>query len=394
MGKFLHIQIFFLLAMLLCTGCVSNSGKTQTATPTLEQPTPLPTAEQPGPSGALVYLSDHALYRIDLNGQVTQTMSEASNYLQKDTDGLYLINAPSNILLFNGYDPLIGCPTFHELQDCVVTGPDGFFDYNFNNRSAELIRPYTVSNISFSPGGEQFVYAGLEFDTPDYQVHLKLSPAGGGVPNAITTGHVVDTYPSWSLDGKWIAFLRYPSPSPKALQCTPEPVVFDTCTNPLPSLYLIHPNGSGLQKLADNLRLFHSPYNQPAWSPDGQTLAVVSGNPTAYITLVKLSDGSIQTLKDYAPTSAYPVWSPDSSRLAFTTAIDGKDQVVSLAADGSQARIYGSGSLPVWSPDGEWLAYLADREVNGKGLVVISADGQTVIDLHTPAVSTLVLWLK
>jgi Tol biopolymer transport system component len=60
--------------------------------------------------------------------------------------------------------------------------------------------------------------------------------------------------------------------------------------------------------------------------------------------------------------SAFPSWSPDGTRLAYTARIeDGSWQVATMAADGSDIRMLTSGAgvheVPTWSPDGTWLAY-------------------------------------
>jgi Tol biopolymer transport system component len=68
--------------------------------------------------------------------------------------------------------------------------------------------------------------------------------------------------------------------------------------------------------------------------------------------LVQLTDGD----------SAFPAWSPDGSRLAFTIVdSDQAWQIATIAADGSDLQLLTSGAgvheAPSWSPDGSWIAY-------------------------------------
>lgn len=68
--------------------------------------------------------------------------------------------------------------------------------------------------------------------------------------------------------------------------------------------------------------------------------------------LVQLTDGE----------SAFPAWSPDGTRLAYTVGLpDGTWQIATMARDGSDVRVLTSGpgihEVPTWSPDGTWLAY-------------------------------------
>jgi Tol biopolymer transport system component len=387
------ILIFF-------SGCAISATPSQpivaTVSPaTLSIATSTATLEPVLPTGKVIYLAGNSLYQLNLPDQNPIPLTAASEFLQGDATGRYLASTPDGkTLFFSGYDPLFGCSTFRPVFVCAPTGPDGFFALDTTNQSVNLIRPYTISNISLSPDGNQFAYTVLEFETTDYQVHLNLSPVFGGEPTALTSGHVVDTFPSWSPDGKWIAFLRTPSPDPNSPECTPAPEVFDTCTFPYPSLYIIHPDGSGLTKLLNNIRQFTSPYNQPGWSSDSQTLAVVSGSPTAEITLVNISKGTSQKIEGFSPISAAPTWSPIGSLLIFTASGENQSELILYNAENQQTQKLTVGSLPVWSPDAKWLLFTSAGDSKEKGLTILSIDGQTLIDLHIQNVTTKVLWIN
>jgi Tol biopolymer transport system component len=82
--------------------------------------------------------------------------------------------------------------------------------------------------------------------------------------------------------------------------------------------------------------------------------------------------------------SAYPAWSPDGRRLAFTMPqSDGSWQIATMAGDGSHRELLTSGAgvhdTPSWSPDGSWIAYSYSPQVGGSGfrtvLYRIDADG-------------------
>jgi len=377
-----------LACLMLLTACSVESAPIPAVFKATQQ------AQQP--TGKLIYLSEHALHEYNLATKTNTELKAASYYLQHSSTGFYLSLTPNGrVLLFDGYDPLIGCTTFRPIFSCTETGPNGFFTYDMTNDWVNLIRPYTLSNISLSPDGSKLAFTVQEYDTTDYQVHLKLSSIEGGVPDALSASHVVDSFPSWSPDGNWIAFYRAPSPDPDAEPCTPQPGLFDTCSNPYPSLYLIHPDHSGLTQMLTDIRLFYAPYNQPSWSSDSQTLAVISGTSEPRVTFINIADGKTTTLEDIAPSSV-PVWSPTARVAVFSTGgIDELESYLVLYEEASASwRIIAHGGTPVWSPDGNWIAYLDKEAGQPNHLKVVSLDGEIIQDLGISNVSSMPLWVK
>jgi tricorn protease len=102
---------------------------------------------------------------------------------------------------------------------------------------------------------------------------------------------------------------------------------------------------------------------EPAWSPDGNSIAYFSDEPGEYALFIRDQKGERPPRVIALPEKAYyaaPLWSPDSSRIAF---IDNR-QAVYLAdvASGQVSRIAADPkfiSVPetAWSPDSQWLCY-------------------------------------
>ena len=103
---------------------------------------------------------------------------------------------------------------------------------------------------------------------------------------------------------------------------------------------------------------------EPAWSPDGSTIAFVSKRSGTSDLYAMNADGSgTRRLTSTKDDDAQPDWSPDGERIVFARGSPGRLFV--MAADGTGARRITTGqaeeSEPAWSPDGRWIAY-ARRE--------------------------------
>jgi tricorn protease len=103
----------------------------------------------------------------------------------------------------------------------------------------------------------------------------------------------------------------------------------------------------------------------PAWSPDGKSVAYLSDDSGEYVLHIRNQNGMGEVRKidlGSPPTFYYsPTWSPDSKKIAYT---DKRLNVWYLDLEKkTPARVdtdtYGGPSQlnPVWSPDSRWLAY-------------------------------------
>jgi Tol biopolymer transport system component len=136
-------------------------------------------------------------------------------------------------------------------------------------------------------------------------------------------------------------------------------------------IFVMNADGSNPTNLTNNPAIDLS----PAWSPDGSKIAFVSTRDftpggdvsKAFEIYVMTAAGSNPIrLTDNTDQDADPSWSPDSSKLTFTTFRGGNFEIYAMNADGtSQVNLSNNSSSdfqPVWSPDGNRIAFLSFRD--------------------------------
>jgi Tol biopolymer transport system component len=114
--------------------------------------------------------------------------------------------------------------------------------------------------------------------------------------------------------------------------------------------------------------------SQPAWSPDGQSIAFSSARDTASGIYVLPADGSRpeQRIGIASPDIAFAKvsWSPDGRRVAYDVGGADREAIYTVRAmrDSVPQRIQlpPGASDPVISPDGRWMAYMSSESRRGE----------------------------
>lgn len=119
---------------------------------------------------------------------------------------------------------------------------------------------------------------------------------------------------------------------------------------------------------------------EPVWSPDGTRIAFTSHRHYHSSIYVMDADGSdVERLTNFGRGSAAsPAWSPDGTRIAFASnSHDGNAKVHVMDADGSGVEQVtnhsGNDQHPAWSPDGTRIAFDSngDRPLQHREIYVI-----------------------
>ena len=132
-----------------------------------------------------------------------------------------------------------------------------------------------------------------------------------------------------------------------------------------PAVFVVDADGSDEQRLTDHEEMT----GDPAWSPDGTRIVFTSQSEQG-IFVMELKGGAPRRLTRFGGSD--PAWSPDGERILFTRHFESSHQIFTIGADGVDQRqlTYDGGADPVWSPDGDHIAFTLHGD-----LYVMNADG-------------------
>ena len=146
-------------------------------------------------------------------------------------------------------------------------------------------------------------------------------------------------------------------------------------------VYLLSADGATLTNLSDD----PSSDADPAWSPDGQTIAFSSDRSGSSQVFLMNADGSGQSPLT-SDGARHPAWSPDGAKIAFMSSANFETDIFVMNADGSDVTqlttASGIDANPDWSPDGTKIAFNSDRS-GERHIHVMNADGTEVTQLTT-----------
>jgi Tol biopolymer transport system component len=237
----------------------------------------------------------------------------------------------------------------------------------------------TWKDISFSPNGKKIAFTSVyqEVHSGDPGSDICMINADGTGMVRLTDDPRQDMFPTWSPDGRHLAFIR----------ALPE----DYGTNFVSAVVVMAADGSHEKELPGTKHrqpedaMSNDSMRPLDWSPSGEEIAYSSASCDIYI---KPADGSGAASKlsrnpNWGCTKD-PAWSPDGKRLAF-----GGDFgiYVKNLSDGSRdteqvRRVAGGRGFtyhtPTWSPDGTEIAF--DKNDTSLYKVNAGGSGETNLD--------------
>jgi Tol biopolymer transport system component len=346
------------------------------------------------------------IYTVDLDGSNLQNLTNTPNIVDEDPrwspDGsrivfqsdrdwnfeIYIMNAdgsqPQNLTRHPGQDywPDWFMPAETKIafvsdhggnpQIYLMPAPGGQVETPVASSDWQRLTSGTQENYfpTWSPDGTQIAYY-THFSWQSWAI--MIINADGSDPRQLTpsSGQTICSFgPTWSPDGQRIAFTIEPNPSP-------------TCEMKHTEIAVINIDGSGFAILTHNdaIDLVGS------WTPDGSRIVFTSerdGNRQVYI--MDADGGNPLCLTDLGSANSIPSVSPDGGSIAFVSDRDGNDEIYLMDIDGSNPRrltwtTNADESYPSWSPDGRQIVFNSGSPRGGFDLYVINADGTNLRQL-------------
>lgn len=269
-------------------------------------------------------------------------------------------------------------------------------------------------HAALSPDGRRVVFAlgWLDHAANEWRASLWIVPVAGGDPQPFTADEARDASPVWSPDGRWLAFLSTRGGRRLGRK------------TPVLQLWVMPADGGEARQLTR----FAAGVAQPAWSPDGRTIAFVTrGAPDAvegpgddeppvvraitrprykfdgtgflegysHVWTVPAAGGEPVRLTDGDFDHEAPAWLPDGREVVFV-ANRTADADFSFARDlwaadtrtGTLRRLTehpGPALAPAPSPDGRWVAFVGHdfhaKSATNLGVWIVPAAGGEAVNL-------------
>jgi Tol biopolymer transport system component len=185
---------------------------------------------------------------------------------------------------------------------------------------------------------------------PPHAAGVYVVDADGSNLVQVTTDRVSDFDPSWSPDGRQIAYRHQPGD--------------DDTTD----IYVIEAEGAAAHNVSgDDDRADWG----PAWSPRGDSIAWNTAREASFgfdLGLVRANGTELHLVKPGIHVE-YPAWSPDGRRIAFMSQVADEGlqyDIFVMNADGSHLQRLSTSratdGFPSWSPDGTKIAFSSTRD--------------------------------
>lgn len=298
----------------------------------------------------------------------------------------------------------------------------------------DLFRIAIISDPHVSPDGQRiaWVESRLDKSADTYKSGLWIADSDGTHARQLTSGSGRDQHPLWSPDSQSLAFVSNRPPTLPCQSSGEDDTIKDVAAGkPNDQVWTIRIDGGEATQRSNQ----PSGASNPAWSPDGTSLAVVAADPVAesddftapssigpiadervvhdisyrfdgrgflekykHLWIVSLEDGTARQLTSSDANDDVPAWSPNGTQIAFTANRSSDRRLawnrsaihVVNVANGTVTSVSPEDaqfSTPTWSPTGDRLAFLGHLgtgSATNDSVWTVAADGASLAN-HTGA---------
>jgi Tol biopolymer transport system component len=230
----------------------------------------------------------------------------------------------------------------------------------------KLTKTFNFESFQYdwSPDAKKLAYVKYNGGYGNGNQDIYLMNIDGSNSTKVTDDAAVETSPTWSPDGTKIAFVSDRANIGKQS-----------------GIYIMNSDGSNVVALVNGKE-----GRNLVWSPDGKKLAF------EYDSVYVINADGTDLRKVYDGSATNPSWSPNSNKIVFTgSAFSSYGAIFSVNADGSTLTqltdpkkeandYYAYDTEPVWSPDGSKIAFTSTRDIDSE-IYVMNADGSNQINL-------------
>jgi TolB protein len=247
--------------------------------------------------------------------------------------------------------------------------------------------PFTDYTPAWSPDGKRIAFARLDAEDPDGEIYVMN--ADGSNVTRLTYSPGNDLSPTWSKDGKRIAFVSARGADIPVLSSWEDWDIY----------YMDAATGGAVTRVTEQPGADFDPSWSPDGKQIAFVSQRDGGAAeTTDLYAVNLDNLAVTRLTTLGLAAVQPSWAPGGKQIAFTAGNfeAGEADIYVLTLDGllltritDGTATPGNDEAPSWSPDGKQIVFASTRANAAREIYTMNADGRAVTRLTNNSVDDL-----